>query len=79
MDALERTYRKLLLEHDPDLGGDPRKYNDIKKAYATIQDREDRRIQQEEEQEKKKKAAEKDKRRKYNEEMRKFVNDGMSF
>uniref|UniRef100_A0A914DDR5 J domain-containing protein n=1 Tax=Acrobeloides nanus TaxID=290746 RepID=A0A914DDR5_9BILA len=67
MDALERTYRKLLLEHDPDLGGDPRKYNDIKKAYAIIQDREDRRIQQEQEQERQKKAAEKDKRRKYNE------------
>jgi Skp family chaperone for outer membrane proteins len=78
MDALERTYRKLLLENDPDLGGDPQKYNDIKKAYATIQDGEDRRIQQEEEQERKKKAAEKDKRRKENEEIGKIL-DGMSF
>uniref|UniRef100_A0A914DFA3 J domain-containing protein n=1 Tax=Acrobeloides nanus TaxID=290746 RepID=A0A914DFA3_9BILA len=79
MDALERTYRKLLLENDPDLGGDPQKYNDIKKAYATIQDREDRRIQQEEEQEKKKKAAEKDKRRKENEEIGKILEDMPEF
>uniref|UniRef100_A0A914DC97 J domain-containing protein n=1 Tax=Acrobeloides nanus TaxID=290746 RepID=A0A914DC97_9BILA len=79
MDALERTYNKLLLENDPDLGGDPQKYNDIKKAYDIIQDRENYRIQQEKEQERKKKAAEKDKRRKDNEKNRKILDDVPGF
>ena len=41
-DDIKSAYRKLAMKHHPDRGGDPKKFQEIQEAYATLSDEQKR-------------------------------------